>query len=320
MKLVSVLAALAAASFAASAAAQQIYVMGTNPQGSLAYSSGAAIAKLMVDKSPLQFRVQPGAGSSTFVPMMDRGEIDFGFNNALEVSEGWNGKETFEGKPNKNMRLVANIYPLQIGLAVVANGPIKTIKDAKGKVLPSEFTAQTTIRAVQEAVLQNGGATQGDFKGFPVANYVKGMEALGDGKVDIALMGPGTGTSREAHAKLGSQGGIRFLDLDPAPAAMARMKKLFPAAFLMKVEPNPALPGFAQPTNVMAYPYFLTTGKHVPDDVIYQIVKTLAPNKDALAAAFASFRNFDAKGMNPPNEVPYHPGALKAYRELGLAK
>jgi TRAP transporter TAXI family solute receptor len=317
MKSISVIVGVVVAAFATVASAQQIYAIGTNQQGSIAYSAGAAVAKLMADKTGMQFRVQPGAGSSTFVPMMERGEIDFGFNNALEVSEAWNGKETFEGKPTKNMRLVVNVFPLQIGIAVVANGPIKTIKDGKGKTIPSDFTGQTTIRTVQEAILQTGGATQADFKGFPVPNYVKGMEALGEGKVDIALMGPGTGASREAHAKLSSQGGIRFIDLDTA--AQARMKKLFPAAFLMKLEADPAVPGFAAPANVMAYPYFITTGTHVSDDVIYQLVKTLHPAKETLAAAFSQFKGFDQKGMNPANEVPYHPGALKAYRELGLA-
>ena len=320
MKSILVIVGVVVAAFATAANAQQIYAIGTNQQGSIAYSAGAQVAKLMADKTGMQFRVQPGAGSSTFVPMMERGEIDFGFNNALEVSEAWNGKETFEGKPNKNMRLVVNVFPLQIGIAVVANGPIKTIKDAKGKTIPSDFTGQTTIRTVQEAILQNGGATQTDFKGFPVPNYVKGMEALGEGKVDIALMGPGTGASREAHAKLSSQGGIRFIDLDTAADAQARMKKLFPAAFLMKLQADPAVPGFAAPANVMAYPYFLTTGKHVPDAVIYQLVKTLHPAKETLAAGFSQFKGFDQKAMNPPNEVPYHPGALKAYKELGLAQ
>jgi len=312
--------ALSAALVFAGAAQAQIYGIGTNPQGSLAYSSGTVLSKLMAEKTQLQFRVQPGAGSSTFIPMMQRGEIDFGFNNALEVSEAWNGEGTFKDKPTKNMRLVVNVYPLQIGVAVVADSPIKTIKDAKGKLLPSEFLGQTTIRAVQEAVLQNGAATQAEFKGVPVPNYVKGMEALGEGRVDMALMGPGTAASREAHAKLASRGGIRFIDLDPAPDAVARMKKVFPAAFLMTVQPDPALPGFAAPTRIMAYPFFITTGTHVPDEVIYQIVKTMHANKPALVAGFASYRLFDPANMNPANEVPYHPGALKAYRELGLAR
>lgn len=319
LKVVLAVALSVAVALAAPAGAQ-IYGIGTNPQGSLAYSSGTALAKLMADQTKLQFRVQPGAGSSTFVPMMERGEIDFGFNNALEVSEAWNGEGTFQGKPIKNMRLVVNVYPLQIGLAVLADSPIKTVRDAKGKTLPSEFLGQTTIRAVQEAVLQNGGATQGDFKGFPVANYVKGMEALGEGKVDIALMGPGTASSREAHAKQSSRGGIRFIDLDPAPAAIARMTKVFPAAVLTKIAPNPALPGIVAETSIMAYPFFITTGTHVPDEVIYQIVKTMHGNKDALVAGFSAYRNFDPAGMNPQNEIPYHPGALKAYRELGLVR
>ena len=75
----------------------------------------------------------------------------------------------------------------------------------------------------------------------------------------------------------------------------------------MKLAADPAVPGFATPANVMAYPYFLTTGKHVPDDVIYQLVKTLHPAKETLAGGFSQFKGFDQKAMNPPNDVPTAP-------------
>ena len=75
------------------------------------------------------------------------------------------------------------------------DSPIKTIQDLKGIRMPSQFTAQSTIRAVQDAVLATGGISTADMKPFPVADYVKGMMTLGDGKVDAALFGLGTAAS-----------------------------------------------------------------------------------------------------------------------------
>ena len=44
----------------------QVYSLATNPQGSVFYSTGATISKLMVEKTGLQFRVAPYAGSTTY--------------------------------------------------------------------------------------------------------------------------------------------------------------------------------------------------------------------------------------------------------------
>jgi hypothetical protein len=75
-----------------------------------------------------------------------------------------------------------------------------------------------------------------------------------------------------------------------------------------------------EPTAVIDYPFFLTAGAHVPEDVVYKLVKLMHANKDFLKASFGPFARFDPKKMNPKHGTPYHPGAIKAYKELGLLK
>ena len=68
----------------------------------------------------------------------------------------------------------------------------------------------------------------------------------------------------------------------------------------------------------MAYPYFLTTGAHMSDEVIYSVVKTMNANKDFLRKANGRFGLFDPNGMRAKSPVPYHPGAAKFYKEKGM--
>src|SRR5690606_18542677 len=131
--------------------------------------------------------------------------------------------------PAKNLRLAAVMFQLPIGIAVVDNSPYKTLKDLKGVRMPSAFTAQSTIRFVQNAVLASAGLSTDDMQKIPVRDYVQGMRLLGEKRVDAALMGPGTGASQEAHAKLQSDGGIRFLPLESSPEAVKRMHEIMPA-------------------------------------------------------------------------------------------
>ena len=59
--------------------------IGTNPAGTVFYAVSAGLAKVISGAGPMQSIVQPYTGSSTFMPLLDSGEIDFGIINAVEI-------------------------------------------------------------------------------------------------------------------------------------------------------------------------------------------------------------------------------------------
>jgi len=260
--------------------------------------------------------VQPMSGSSAYAPLLNRGEIEFGLMNALDVVNAYNGVDNFNGKKNTDLRLVGVMFALPIGMAVPNDSPAKTIKDLKGMRMPSQFTAQSTIARVQDAALATGGLSINDMKPYPVANYLKGMQALSEGKVDAALFGLGTAAAQEANVALASHGGLRFVPLTDTPDAIAAMRKVFSSAYSQVFQPSPSLPGVVAPTRLMVYSAFLVTSKHTPDDVVYKATKALFENKDALAAGSATMKTFDPSMMAEKSEVPYHPGVEKFYKEV----
>ena len=314
-----VVSAMLVAGLSVPAAAQKTYSFGTNPQGSLAYGTGTAIAKLMNEKGGMLGRVRAGGGSSTIVPQMNRGQIDFGINNALEVRFAYEGSGPFNGKPNKNMRIVGQVYPLYLSLGVPNDSPIKSLSDAKGMRIPCKFTSQIILAKVQDAMLASAGMTTDDFKCVPVANYIKGQHLLPQGKVDIAMAAPTSGATKQDHAQLKSRGGLRLVPIESSPEAIARIKKVFPeaTATIVADKKNPSQKGDIA---MIDYPYFLTAGAHVDEEVVYKIVKLMAANRDFLKSAFGPFARFKAEAMHQAHGTPYHPGAVKAYKELGLLK
>ncbi len=308
-------ALLSAVAVAQAQAQAQVVSIATNPQGSLYYSVGTSIASVLQKNANVLARVLPMSGSSAYAPLINRGEVEFGLLNSQDVGNAFNGIQNFDGRKHPDMRLVGVMFQLPIGMAVPNNSPAKTMKDLKGMRVPSQFTAQSTIVTVQDAVLATGGLSHADMKPFPVANYVRGMQALGEGKVDAALMGPGSATAQEVHVALASQGGLRFIPLTDTPEAMAAMIKVFPSAYPKVFEPSPALPGIVTPTRLMAYSAFLVSSKHTSDDVVYRATKALYQNKEALHAGAAAMRSFDPTLMAEKSEVPFHPGAERFYKE-----
>jgi uncharacterized protein len=318
MNLLRYLLAAAILTVATTSAQAQVVGVATNPQGSLYYSVGTAVAEVMQLKAHLTARVQPMSGSSAYAPLVNSGQVEFGLLNALDVGNAYRGIENFVGHKNSDLRLVGVMFPLLVGIAVPNDSPVKTIQGLKGVRMPNQFTAQSTIRAVQDAVLATGGLSTSDMKPFPVANYVKGMMAVGDGKVDAALFSLGTAASQEVNVALSSHGGLRFISLSNTPQSLAALRKVFPSAFLSLVKPTPAYVGIHEPTTVMRYSVYLLTSSHVPEDVVYKTTKAIFENKVALAATSATMKRFVPAVMAEANEVPYHPGAVKFFKEVNM--
>ena len=306
----------AALALAVPAHAQTVYTIATNPQGSIYYSAGAAVAKLANDKLNLQMRVQPYAGSSTYLPMLNRGEVDFGFMNVDDAQIGYRGVEAFEGKPNPDMRLVGVIFPLPFAFLVAADAPWKKAEELKGLRVPSEVTSQTTVKKLHEATLASAALTWADMKGVPVANGFQGTEMVGSGRVDVAGTAPGIAQVQQAHLALQSRGGARFIPINDSPAGVQRMKKVFPG-YPMLLEPAKHLPGIVGPTVTMGYSAFLVTHGKQPDELVYNLTKMIAASRGQLVEVAPQISRFDPKRMAEQNVVPYHPGAIKFYSEAG---
>jgi hypothetical protein len=313
MRIASYAAAAALALVATPAAAQQLG-FGTMAQGTLGYSMGAAISKVLSEKAGLQARVQPASGTTAYMPLLDRGELDLGVANIVEAREAASGTGPFEGRKLANVRVAAVLFPFRVGLFVRKDSPMKTVADLKGARVPYGFSAQATIATIMDAIMINGGVTKADIKPVLVPNVVRGNQDFIAGKADASFFALGAGQVQEANAALG---GVRFLQMFDTPAAVAAMQKLVPESFIVTAEPAPGLAGVEAPTKVMAYDYVLLVGKHVKDETVEKIVATLAANKPMLVETLAAFRGFDAAKMAKKLPVEYHPGAVAAYTKLG---
>ena len=63
------------------------------------------------------------------------------------------------------------------------------------------------------------------------------------------------------------------------------------------------------------------TSADVPDDVAYEVAKAVLGNLDTFRKLHPAFRHLKASEMIKDSlSAPLHPGAIKAYKELGLMK
>lgn len=123
--------------------------LGTNPPGSIFYTVASGLAKAVSQAAPFQMALQPYAGTSTFLPLLNSGEMGFGVVNAVDMVLTYRGPDFKVGGRNPfphapNVRLVMRGSPLLVGLLVRKDSPIKSIRDIKGKRC---FSASSRTRA-----------------------------------------------------------------------------------------------------------------------------------------------------------------------------
>lgn len=311
-------AGAAALALTAGAAVAQVVTIATGAQGSLAYNSGQAVAKVANDAG-ITARTQPLVG---YLPLVNSGEVDFGFSNGVEVAYAYEGAGNYD-RAHPNIRMVGVMFPLTTSIMAPCDLGLETVADLKEQAgdlrIASEYTSSTIIPFYIRGGLANAGLSYDDFQKVPVASFVAGINALGDELVDVALVSLNSGAGQQAAVKLQDRGGLCYISLDDSEEGEAAFKEFLPAGNIVSLGQNDDVNGLQNyGANLMQIPWILMSNGDVDEQLVYDMTKAIAENKEALAASFGAFNRANAQDMAPANATPYHPGALRYYEEAGI--
>jgi TRAP transporter TAXI family solute receptor len=296
------LLAAALLALGASAAAAQTYGFATMQPGTLNHTSASAVAKVLKDKAGLNVVVQPTAGESVLIPLVSRGEAEFGIANIFEVEQA--------KAMSPNIRLIGSLHALRGAFWVRKDTTMKTIADLKGKRVGMGYSAMRTIDPLVKAILATGGLTEGDVKPILIPNVIRGADDFASGNADMFFFAFGAPKVREVDATVG---GIRALEIPDA--GMAAAKKLVPEGYLTPAVPSPFFVGVDHPMKVYTWDNMIFTNDKVSDDAVYKLIETLEKNKDEMVTIQPALREFTAAGLYKDYKLTYHPGALKYFKD-----
>ena len=305
-----------------SADAQQLprsVTVGTNPAGSIFYAVGSGLAKVASGATPIQMVVQPYTGSTAFLPLVDSGELDFGVNNAVELALSYLGPARLKvggrnpSPETPNIRLVMRGAPLLASLVVRKDSPIRTIHDIRGRRVAGEYPAQIPTWYNMFAFLASAGMTWNDVKVVPVPAANDGVDALVQGRVDVAIHALNSAKVREADAAVG----VRHLSIDCSPKGEERLRKAVPGFYPRWVKAGGA--AVVEDTCVNAYDIYLVTHKGAAEQLVTTILKAIWDNTDKLPALHSTFKEWTReRAVDADVTIPYHPAAIQFYKEHGI--
>jgi TRAP transporter TAXI family solute receptor len=289
--------------------------IGTPPEGSLFHATGSALGAAISSSSPIQARVEPFTGNTMYLHGMEGGEIELGINGALDVWPPYGGADSRYPAPT-DVRLLQRGAEVHVGLLVRNDSAIWEAKDIAGKRVASDFEPQINVAALADAMLVNAGLTWNDVQPVPVANTTESLHALAEGWLDVAIGAVGAQEVADADAIV--PGGIRFLPIDTSSDAIERMQQIWP--FDVTWVDAGSTPAAPYDVAIVSYDIYLIASRSLSDNAAYSIVRALweaEPQLIAMGEAFAGWTR--ARAFNVDAAIPYHPGAIRFYRERGAA-
>tara|TARA_R110000868_G_scaffold1253_12_gene9783 strand:- start:26835 stop:27794 length:960 start_codon:yes stop_codon:yes gene_type:complete len=310
-----ILGTVAGVALATTASAQTVGI-GSTKAGAVAQIT-ATISKAVSENAGLQMRKQTMGGTQQYIPVVNAGELEFGISN---ISQYWMAVTgTGLSTPNKydNLRLVTNMMKFSVSMITPRNSGIKTMADFKGKRVPFGFKAAPLFANITEGSLETAGLSYDDVKKVPAVGLVQSWRMLMAGKIDGAIAAVGSGFIKQVNAKI--PGGIVHVGYENTPEALKKMHRLFPKTYWSTIQPRKGLTGILEPTVLVTYDYLLWTHKALSDETVYKVTKVMHQQRKNLMDAGPLWRTYpEGAGLAKNHDTPYHPGAIKYYKEAGI--
>jgi TRAP transporter TAXI family solute receptor len=142
----------------------------------------------------------------------------------------------------------------------------------------------------------------------------EGAEALEAGRVDIGL----SWTEIPSQAYIGVTFDLKLLPVDD-PGLVQMLKEL---GYYEATIPADTYPFITEDIPTVAQTEFLAVRPDMPEDIVYSTLKALLNHKEILIAANAGSKLTpeavaESIVIGEGTGVPFHPGALKFFREIG---
>lgn len=292
----------------------QALSIGSLPQGSAGFIASSAIAKVAAKNLGVKIVVIPEIGTPTNLSLVNNSEVEFAYANAIVSNLGFEGRPPF-AKPLSNLRVIAALFPLNVGFLVRADGPIQTFADLQGKRVSAEFITQRDVSAFAKAFYQLSGTNEEHLISVPTENVITAAKALGDGLVDATIASPDAGVIAEVSAKIG---GVRYLRLNSPQNTEQILQRLLPGTRLVSAKPRPNWVGVQANDSMLVSVFLLVSNKQIDKRTAYEMAKAIHQNLTELRAAFPAFNAVQPSTLNQPLDLPYHQGALDYYQQAGL--
>ncbi|MCU7796261.1 MAG: TAXI family TRAP transporter solute-binding subunit [Candidatus Thiodiazotropha sp. (ex Semelilucina semeliformis)] len=297
-------------------AEQRFMSIGTGGLTGVYYPAGGAICRLLNKgrkSHGLRCSVESTGGSTFNLNTIANGELDFGMAQSDMQFHAYHGSSKFsEQGSNKDLRAVFSIHSEPFTVMARDDSGIKTFKDLQGKRV-NIGNPGSGQRGTMEVLMQKLGWTKASFKLAAELKATEQARALCDNKIDAMIYTVGHPNASIKEAATACDAHLVPVD-GPVVEALIDANPYYATATV----PGGMYRGSDGDTQTFGVKATLVTSSKVDENVVYELVKVVFENLDNFRELHPAFKHLQAADMLKGNSAPFHPGALKYYKEAGL--
>jgi TRAP transporter TAXI family solute receptor len=231
------------------------------------------------------------------------------------AQDAYKGEDKFKGK-KVDVRTLAILYPNRMHVVTVDGTGITRMADLKGKRVstgsPGSATEVMAFRVIEAAGLDRDKDMKRERLGV-----AESANAIKDKKIDAFFWVGGLPTA--GVTDLAATPGVKIKLIDHADL-VAAMNKKYGNLYVEDAIPRATYPGMDADNKQATVMNILVANAALSDQVVYNIVKTIFDKRDDLIASHKEAANIKLETQKAAaSPIPWHPGALKYYKEKGVS-
>lgn len=274
------------------------------------YAYGGIIAQILGTKlSNVSFDVQSTGASKANIYLVSDGEVEMAMVQNDVMDYAYNGTSLFDGEKVSGFSAMACLYAETC--QIVATPDITSIADLKGKRV-SVGDAGSGVEFNAKQILAAYGIS---FDDITVQNlsFADSATAYKDGKIDAFFCTAGAPTT--AVVELATSNTINLLEVDDEHAAALMADYPF---YTQIVIPAGSYKGVDQDVKTVAVAATYIVSDKLSEDVVYNMTKAIFENAGEIAKAHGKGAELNAQYAVAGVSIPFHPGAEKYFKEIGV--
>ena len=287
----------------------------TGGTGGVFYPYGGGIAKVITEHLPnTEATAEVTAASVDNLKFLGQGTSDLAFTMADMAQDAVMARDVFADFGAVQVRTLAVLYSSYSHLVAGADAGISGITDLRGRVV-STGAAGSGTTVIARRMLQAAGLDPARDIREQSLGVAQSVDALKDGKIDAFFWNGGLPTA--AILDLVNTPGVKasFIATD---GQLPRLEKTFgPSLYYRDVIPRGTYDNDAE-IPVVAVANLLVASADMPDDLAHDITQVLFDRQGELAAIHPQARTLSLQTALTGSPVPFHPGAIRFYRERNV--
>jgi TRAP transporter TAXI family solute receptor len=298
----------------ASAQVKTRIAIGTGGTGGVYYPLGGGLAALMSKHLPgVEATAEVTTASVDNMKLLHANRVAVVLTLPDTALDAYQGK--MKGfKEKVAVRALSAIYANYMQIVAIDGSGIKSVADLKGKRV-STGSPGSGVEVKGLRVLEAYGLTPKDFKSQDRLGASESAGALKDRKLDAFFWDGGIPTA--AILDLGATPGLKIHLIPHADAVPKMVSKYGPLYFVATI-PKGTYGGMDADVQVAAATNLLAVHERMDENLAYQITKLLHEHTADLVAVHSAAKEISLKNATVGSPIPFHPGALRFYKEKGI--